>query len=244
MKTSLRFSYFLRLSGITLIGIFITKMVPLFSAQKIPAMANPLYGLILFVFLSGFLVNQVMSRNKALRVSISLELSRTRRIMHLIENMGVGAAWKRDVKKCVIAYLKSIASHNFSLYQKSDEAFRLMTHKIYACAPKTRRDELLFSELLLITRELAFERQEISHSLTSPITSYVWIVFFLVGMIDIILLLLVRDASLLATWYVFFGTILILLILDLLVELSILKKTEKKEIQLMYAENCERIKQE
>lgn len=244
MQTSFHSSYFIRLLLISLLAFAVLKFVPVFYFDKIPAMANPLSGLILFVFLSGFLINQAMGRNKDLRVSISLELSRTRRIIHLIENMSVAPNWKKEVKKSVTAYLQSIASHDFYSYKKTDDDFRLMTHKIYSCAPKTSKDELLFSELLFITREISFERQEISHSLISPITSYIWIVFFLVGIIEIILLLLVRDASILSMWYVFFVTVLVLLILDLLVELSIIKKSEKKKFQRMYAENCERIKKE
>ena len=244
MKAFLRFSFLLRLLAIGFVGFLLLTFVPILVFVKIPSVANPLYGLILFIFLSGFLINQTMGRNKTLQVSIDLELSRTRRIMYVIENMHVTESWKKDVKKRLIAYMQSVASHDFSAYKKSDEAFREMTHHIYACAPKTRKDEVLFSELLLITREIALQRQELIHDLHSPITPYVWIVDFLLGMICLVLLFLVRDASFLSTWYVFFITSMILLILDLLVELSVLTKSKRNAFQNLYAENSRRIKKE
>ena len=223
------------------LGYGIISLVPVFSLGKIPSVANPLHGLILFVFLSGFLINQTMSRNKTLHVSITLELSRTRRIMHLIENIEANARWKKEVKKSLVAYLQSIGAHDFATYHTSDASFRDLTHEIYAFVPKTKKDEMLYEELLFITREIAFQRQELTHGLSSPISPYTWIIFFLVGVIDIVLILLIRDESLLAMWYVFFITVIIFLIADLLIELNVLTKSKRRAYQKMYVENSERV---
>lgn len=244
MNRFFRFPYVLRLLVIGVLGFALVTWVPIFSFGKIPSTANPLYGVVLFTFLSGFLITQTLGRNTTLQNSIELELSRTRRIMHLVQNMSVQASWKKEVKKRILVYLQSVGSQDFALYKKSDELFREMTHVIYACAPKTRTDEILFSELLCATREIALQRQELARDLHSPITPYVWIVFLLVGFINILLLLLIRDTSVLSMSYVFLISVMIFLITDLLVELNILTKSERKEFQNLYAENCKRIKKE
>ncbi|MCX6715110.1 MAG: hypothetical protein NTX72_04825 [Candidatus Uhrbacteria bacterium] len=244
MNRFFRCSYVLRLLMIGFLGFVLVTWVPVFSFEKVPSTVNPLYGVVLFIFLSGFLITQTMSRNATLQNSIELELSRTRRIMHLIENMHVQASWKKEVKKRILAYLQFVGSNNFTSYKKSDDLFREMTHVIYACAPKTRKDEILFSELLCVTREIALQRQELARDLHSPITSYVWIVYFLVGVINILLVFLVRDTSMLSSVYVFLVSVMIFLIADLLVELNVLTKSKRNEFQNLYAENAQRVKKE
>ncbi|MEK7451872.1 MAG: hypothetical protein AAB664_00885, partial [Patescibacteria group bacterium] len=103
----MRFLFLPRLLIIFLIGYGLLNLVPIFSFEKIPTIANPLYGLILFIFLSGFLINEAMRRNKTLYVSVALELSRTRRMAHIVENMNAHASWKKTVREAVILYLQS-----------------------------------------------------------------------------------------------------------------------------------------
>ncbi len=244
MKTFFRFSYFVRLFVIFFLAFGIVRFVPVFFFEKIPNVANPLYGLIVFVFLSGFLINQAMDRNSALHVNVALELSRTRRIIHLIENMNANGVWKKEIKKLIVTYLQRISMHDFSQYHESNAQFRLLSHKIYSYVPKTKKDEALFGELLIITREIAFQRQELISNLSSPVSSYTWVVFSLVGVIDIVLLLLIRDLSLLGTSFTFFVSTIILLIADLLIELSILTKAKRVYFQNLYGENSQRINKE
>ncbi|MEK7452054.1 MAG: hypothetical protein AAB664_01840, partial [Patescibacteria group bacterium] len=137
-----------------------------------------------------------------------------------------------------------LQSNDFTDDKKSDASFHVMTHEIYAFEPKTEKDRILFEELLCLTREVSFQRQELVHSLSSPISPYTWTVFLFVGLISIFLLFLIRDNSLLASLYTYFVTIMVFLIGDLLLQLTQLSTSQKEAYQNMYAENAKRIEQE
>lgn len=244
MHNSFRFSHVLRLFIIFLIAFFLVAFVPVFPIGKISVIVNPISGLLLFIFLSGFLINQSMTRNQALQLSILFELSHTRRIMHVVEQMGVNQKWKNTAKKSMIAYLHGIASQDFLQYRKSDTLFRLMTHQVYLFVPRSDKDKLLFGELLTLTREWAFQRQELVHDIDSPISAYTWSVFLLVGVIDLFLLFFVRDATFISTTYLFLLIVSLFLIVDLLIELSGLTQQQRNNFQKLYVENSERIKKE
>lgn len=244
MSTALRPSYFIRFFLVILSAYAIVVYTPVFSFTKFSVITNPLFGLILFIFLSGFLINQVMDRNKTLQISISLELSRTRRIVHLSESIHANGLWKKALKKKVIAYVQSIGMSDLIDYKISDAVFRSMTHEIYQFVPKTPKDQVVFEEMLFLTRELASQRQTLIHDISSPISPYIWIVFSSIGLINIFLLLLVRDASALSTWFIFFVITMILLICDLLLELSVLTKSKRLDYQKLYVENSKRIAKE
>ena len=225
-------------------GILIGQLSPVMPEVIAPGISNPLIGMIVFIFLASFLINRTMARNNSLELSISLELSRMRRIAHLVENMSATRSWKKEIIEAILVYLIEVSKEDFLSYKKSHKYFRVVTHEIYEFSPKTDRDKLLFSELLTVTRELAFHRQELINRLASPISPYTWAAFLLVVFINLALLMLVRGPDVISTLYISGASIAIFLVVDILIALNNFTKPEQNFYQKQYEDNAKRIRAE
>lgn len=232
-----------RLFVIFVLGVFITLYAPTFEFVSSASLSNSTIVVILFVFLAGFLINQAIQRNTALSEAISIELSRLRRIVHLTENLEGRAAWKKEIRTAIVAYLETVAAKDFRDYEEAHTAFRGITHEIYAFKPKGKREELLFNELLEISRELAYQRQRVSSLIHSPISVYTKVAATFVAVIGIISLLGARTERE-SIFFIAGPVASILLILDIFFNLDILTASDRKRLEHRYKYNALDMKNE
>jgi len=233
----------IRLFGILALGTLITLYAPTFEFVSTASLSVSTIVVILFIFLAGFLINQAIQRNRSLSLSISVELSRIRRIVHLTEAIEGREKWKEEMRKVVVSYLEIVGTKDFRDYGEAHHDFRKITHEIYLFKPKTKKDELIFSELLEVTRDLAYQRQQVEASIRSPISVYTKSSVAFVAFIAVILLLGAREER--ETVFFIAGTTTsILLVLDIFFSLDILTREDRRGLSRMYADSAFDMKSE
>lgn len=243
MEHRFTFKQIFRLILILILGILITLYAPTFEFVSSASLSNSTIVVILFVFLSGFLINQAIERNRKLREAISIELSRLRRIVHLTENLSGRNKWKADLRAAIVSYCEAVAIKDFRDYRETHQDFRDITHEIYSFSPKSRREELVFNELLEISRELALKRQQISQLLRSSISVYTKVATGFVAVIGIVSLLGARTERE-SIFFIAGPVASILLIFDIFIKLDVLTEVDRKRIAKRYQLNAMDLEQE
>lgn len=233
----------LRLLSILGIGVLVTFYFPTFEFVSSVSLSSSTMVVILFIFLAGFLINQAIQRNHALSLAISIELSSLRRIVHLTENLDGREKWKKDVRSAVVSYLESIGVKDFRDYNETHQVFRGITHEIYAFKPKSIKEELIFTELLEVTRELAYQRQQVATFIHSAISVYTKVSATFVAFIAIVLLLGARSERE-SIFFIAGPVSSILLVLDIFFNLDILTIDDRKLLRKHYKDNAIDLKQE
>ena len=135
--------------------------------------ANPTALTLLIIFLSSFLLSGSLQRKRELNRSVLLELSRLRRLVHVIEGLSASKAWKNDFRKKTNVYMRSLSGKSLFLYRRSHDEFRDLTHTVYSFKPKTKHDFVLLDELLEVTRDLGVHRQTIESLLATSISPFI-----------------------------------------------------------------------
>lgn len=194
-----------------------------------------------FVFVLAFLMNNAIVKNRQLRENMNIELSRLRRIHHLSQRMGKSAVDKRYMKRIDNAlneYFSLLGTQGMRAYYASRAPFRSITGTIYDYTPKTKKAELLYSELMHVTREVAVTRQLIASQLQRGISSYGWVVLLSIEAIVILSNLIGQDGSL-AGFAISMATISTILIVTLLIwEVDYISRAEMKEYGARYGKNA------
>lgn len=132
---------------------------------------------VFLTFVLVFMMNEPIKNNRDLNRNVNLELSRIRRVHHLAEKMSTRRSkWFKEIEKAVFDYLDFFKKNSFRAYSREREPFREITHAIYGFKPKSRREEILFEEMLVASRELAATRQNIGALVKSRISAYRWVV--------------------------------------------------------------------
>ncbi len=191
--------------------------------------------LVLFAFLLGFFVNRALERKQMISRATSLELLHLRRIYHLCESIS-DRKWAQHVFLSLAEY-HSAVSKFFLSHTATLKYFRSISHLIYSFQPKKKKDEMLFSELLHTTRDLAFERQQIEQALANRLSGYSWMVMLISAGFGIVLLLINRYESQYTPLGCAFLVSTILLSLDLLLRTDHFSKSEINAFQNAYQSN-------
>jgi hypothetical protein len=237
MNDRFYFRQIIRLFSILLLGVLITLYFPTFEFVSSASLSSSTIVVILFVFLTGFLINRAIERIRSLNSSVSIELTRLRRIAHLVDNLPGRKKWKQSLHKAVVNYLETVAAKDFQDYKEAHHKFREITHEVYSFTPKTKKEELVLNELFEITRELAFERQQISNLIHSNISVYTKSAATFVAFIGIVQLLGARAEP--ETIFFIAGSVSsLLLILDIFFNLDILGKADRNQLSDKYKKNA------
>lgn len=233
--------HFARFIVILAIGAILSNYLPTIEFVSSATLSSSTIVVILFVFLVGFLINQAIRQNWELNMSVSRELSRLRRVVHLSESTDNQEKWKKDVRKASVAYLEAVGKKDFRDYDEGHEAFRELTHELYNYHPKDKRNDSLFSEILNSTRDLAFQRQQVSRYRYSSISPYTKFAATFVAIIAIVLLLGARGAE--TSIFFIAGPVSgILLILDIFFQLDVLTEDERHRFEAMYIASAKDMK--
>ena len=194
-----------------------------------------------FVFVLAFLMNNAIVKNRQLRQNMNIELSRLRRIHHLSMRMGKAAKDKRYAQKIDQAlneYFSLLGTQGMRAYYASRAPFREITRTIYDYTPTTKKAELLYGELMHVTREVAVTRQLISSQLQRGISSYGWVVLLSIEAIVVLANLIAQDGTL-ASYAISMATLSTIFIVTLLIwEVDYISKVEMKEYGARYGKNA------
>lgn len=193
---------------------------------------------VFLVFVLVFEINKTIAKHQDLKRNINLELSRVRRIHHLGESMTTRKSkWVQSVNKALDDYLLFFKKHTFRDYRGAGERFRDLTHVVYDFKPKSRREELLYLELLGTTRELAQTRQNIAALIRQRISSYQWIVVLIILALVIISALLTQNTGM--TAYLLNASLLsaIFIVTFLIWEVDDYNEDELRQFANLYVEN-------
>lgn len=136
----------------------------------------------------AFLIDKAMGRRSELKKSVNVELARLRHIHHVCEQMPAAFAKKVDAR--LIAYERKIEAE-FTSHHKSTDAFRELSHAVYSFAPRTRKDEILYCDLLQTLQDLTLGRQRIQYELMGELAPYDWFLLSVI-LVSLLTLLLVR----------------------------------------------------
>ena len=202
-----------------------------FSIEKVDSATAAAF----FVFVLAFLMNNAIVKNRQLRENMNIELSRLRRIHHLSQRMGKSAVDKRYMKKVDVAlneYFSLLGTQGMRAYYASRAPFRAITATIYDYTPKTIKSQILYGELMHVTRQL------ISSQLQRGISSYGWVVLVSIEAIVILSNLIAQDGTL-AGFAISMATIATILIVTLLIwEVDYISRAEMKEYGERYGKNA------
>ncbi|MBU0646263.1 hypothetical protein KJ611_02150 [Patescibacteria group bacterium] len=232
-----------RIVGILVFSIYISIYFPPVVFGDKATLTNPSIVMIVFVFLAGFLISQAIQRNRQLDYAISVEISRLRRIVHLTRNITAPAAWKNSIKKDTVDYLNKVAISGFRNYHEAHATFRRVTKMLYQYTPKTGRDQIIFKELLEVSRDAAYHSQRVGQLVQTYGSSYVWWVLGVVLVINIILLLGSREPGFTSQLFIAGAIAGLLLVLDMLYEQDMLTKGRSRWYQAMYAASAKDLRQ-
>lgn len=244
MKFNINEAQIYRLVVIVLFALFVSVFTPEVAFGELATLTNPTITIIIYVFIAGFLISEAMGRNRQLDSAVSVEVSRLRRSAHLLMNMGFTKANKDALRGLLIGYFSNVATNDFKEYDKGHEQLTHYTRAIYGLKPKTRRDEILYAEMLEVTRDAAYQRQQVAHLMRSYANPYIWLILVIIIVISIVLLLASREPHFTSQLFIG-GTIAgLLLILDLLYEEDFLTRSRKRWYQARYARSAKALREE
>jgi len=225
-----------RFCFIVFVSYLLTYLLP-----PLPAIgsATIIPQLLLYSFLLGFLVNRSLLRKQSLLTSHAVELSRLRRIHHLVESIR-NKKWNQEVHRWLLEYQKGLA-RSVHPRREMDELFRKLSHLIYGYKPASRHEELLYQDMLESIREIALERQRFQSALSGKLTWYSWLVIMTNAVFVVALLLANRSVSNFSFLGVGAAITGVLITLDLLIQTGRISPQEFLQLQKGYTQN---IKQE
>jgi len=200
-----------------------------------PSSASSVFNtLLLFSFLAGFFINRALERRKTLRTAIEVELSRLRRLYNFSVSVD-DRAWGLELHKRLLAYHRRLSEDLFA-YRDGRDEYRQVAQWIYAFAPASERDRILFHDLLSTTRDIALERRPLERSLEGGLVAQSWGVILMIAASVVTLVMLNRGNGM-TEFSAGLTAAGILAVLDLLQSVDRLSKAEVAALQAMYREN-------
>ncbi len=210
--------------------MFVPTMPPIGSATLIPQ-------LLLYSFLLGFLINRSLLRKQTILSCSSLEISRLRRLRHLVEFIH-DKRWATHVRVSLQRYERAMV-YSVLPSEKHQQLFRDVSHLIYQFVPKTNHETQLYHDLLETTRELALEHQRYRSAISNQLSWYGWFVISTNAFFVIAVLLANRDMSNFSPIGVTAAIASICMTYEFLIRTSQLSKTEQQLLQAEYQKNID-----
>ncbi len=185
MKTSVSNSTFWRLLAIAVGSMAFAMGVPVTGDPVATGMLMPVAIFVAAVL--ALLIVDASSRREKLMEAVRLELNKLRRIYHLSKNIADNnpkyRTWFTDMHGFIYEYLSSFSGKDFGAYETFNAAFRKVSYHIYTIPEiDTRKDEMLFQELLHAAGTVAESRQQIKELWDSRLSAYGWTV---VGLLSV-----------------------------------------------------------
>jgi hypothetical protein len=131
----------------------------------------------IYALLIAFLIDKALIRKNDLRENINIELARLRHIHHISEQLGPKVA--KEIDRHLNTYQRTLGEHILGYHQANLE-FRSLSHAIYSYTPKTKKETLLYTDLLQTLQDLTLGRQHIQYSLANHLNVYYWFLITLV----------------------------------------------------------------
>ncbi len=158
----------------------------LFVALVITVLAAPFTGdfsllveaaLWIYSLTIAFLIDKAVARRGKLRTNVNVELARLRHIHHVCEQLPEPFLKKIDG---LLREYEQMIEDEFLSHHTSTDAFRKLSHAIYAFNPKTEKEGILYADLLQTLQDLTLGRQLIQFELTCGLAPYDWFLLLVV----------------------------------------------------------------
>jgi hypothetical protein len=190
--------------------------------------------LFLFSFLIGFFINRALERRKIVTNAAEVELSRLRRLYNLSKRVSE-AAWGDKMRRAIFSYHQQVAENLFQ-YAEALDGYRAVAAMVYDFEPKNRKDEMLFSDMLATTRDIALERRPLERALDTRIPGYGWAVILLIvsGVCSLLLMNRGQGTTAFSVGATMSG---LLAVLDLLYRTDRFARWEVRQFHEMYRKN-------
>lgn len=195
-------------------------------------------SLLLFSFLLGFFLNRSLERRRQIVNSIEIELARLRRIWNITHAM-TDVSLRDKLTPFLQTYHEKVAK-DLLAYKDTLDAYRDVSLTVYGYEPTVRRDEMLWSDLLSTTRDLALERRPLERALETNLAGRAWAAVGFMAFSAIGLLLVNRGQPGLTRFSVGLTIAGILAALDLLHRLDRLSPKFIGHLQDLYRQNVPR----
>lgn len=222
-----------RLAAILAISLAAALWLP---HVKGPSSSTSIFNLMTaFAFLIAFFINRALGRRRAVWNSIEVELSRLRRLW----NIGMQISdeiWKKLFVDALRSYHAQVAENVLS-YPDTLEGYRAVCGSVYDFRPSTPRDERLWQDLLLSTRDIALERRPLERALVTRLAPYSWAVMLFAAATVVALLFINRGQPGLTDLSVGLTVATVLVLLDLLRSMDTFSSRDIERFQKLYRDN-------
>lgn len=177
MKTPVNDTTFWRLLAIMFGSLVFAMLVPVTGDPVATGMLAP--ASIFVAAILGLLIVDASARREKLMEAVRVELNKMRRIYHLSKNIADNNPtfrnWFTDLHGYVYSYLSGFSGKDFGAYDGFNAAFRKVSYHIYTIPElDTRKNEMLYQELLRTAGTVAESRQQIKELWDSRLSAYGW----------------------------------------------------------------------
>jgi hypothetical protein len=131
----------------------------------------------IYSLVAAFLIDKAIARRRELKASVNVELARLRHIYHVAEELP--RPFQKKVAALLLAYERRIAGE-FTSHHASTDAFRALSHAIYSFSPRTKKDGILYADLLNTLQDLTLGRQKIQVELMGGLYAYDWFLLLII----------------------------------------------------------------
>jgi len=131
----------------------------------------------IYSLVAAFLIDKAIARRRELKASVNVELARLRHIYHIAEELP--KPFQKKIAGLLLAYEQKIASE-FISHHESTDAFRALSHEIYSFSPRTKKDGILYADLLNTLQDLTLGRQKIQVELMGGLYPYDWFLLLVI----------------------------------------------------------------
>lgn len=235
----------LRMILIILASFALAIFLPILPAELEAHLINPVALVVVFGLIIGFFINAARARWAKLNSCIASELSRTRRVHHIVGQLdSINSEQINQVKTAISDYLTKFREIDFNDYEKTNPLFRKITKPIYSFTRiEHPHDIALYKELLASLRDWALVRQSIFSGLKHRLSNTAWLILTISAILPVVGLLFGRLSPLPSKLVIGASVTMIFLVLELLYEIEKISPSERKNFARRYIENTERLKE-
>lgn len=241
-----RFTSYLRLVLVVLASYALMVLIPNVAMPFLGWQVLSAAIVIVCAIILSVLLLYSLNRRHQLFESVRVELNKIRRIYHLSKNLAATStefrAWFTELHGYVYGYLNLFGEKNWETDRDEfNAAFRKVSYHIYTVPElKTKKEEMLYEDLLRSTGMVAEARQKNIELFDSGFTSYAWLAILFMVAGSIMAVVMSADNSIAFRFIGGTAVASILVILDVVSKVDSLSN-ERYFLAHRYVENIARL---
>ncbi len=235
----------LRITLIILVSFALAVFLPVLPGEFNSHLISTVALVVLYGLFIGFFINSARERWGKLSSNIASELSRARRVHHIVNELSlIDTERSNKVKTAIVNYLAKFKEIDFNDYEKTNFLFRKVTKPVYSFAKIEHPHEIaLYKELLTSLRDWALFRQFIASGLKHQLSRIGWLILSISAVLPTGALFLTRLISLPSKLVAGGSVVMVFLALELLYETEKISGSERNSFTKHYIKNIERLEE-